>query len=85
VLKNLVGSRFCATTVDVGCARGLLESRGIFADVDPPDVVQRASAEAMNTFTIIGTNDNIGEDSSGLQNEDGIRIASFSLVVAGRY
>jgi hypothetical protein len=61
---------------------------GVHKNKDPvllTDVVQRASAEAMNTFTIIGTNNNVREDSSGLQNEDGIRITSFSLVVAGRY
>jgi len=70
VLENLVSARFGAAAVDVGCSGGLLESRGIFADVDPPDVVQGASAEAVNTFAVVGTDDDVGENGSGLKNEN---------------
>jgi hypothetical protein len=83
VLQDLVRGGLGSSTVDVGGTRGLLEGCGILANVSPPDVVEGTRAEAVNSLAVVGANDDVREDSTGLENEDGISIATFLLAVAG--
>lgn len=61
----------------------MLERRRVFADVYPPHVVEGARAQTVDTFTIVGTNDGVGEGSPGLEEEDSIRVTSFDLLFTG--
>jgi hypothetical protein len=61
----------------------LLERRRVLAHVGPPHVVQRAGAETVNAFAVVGSDDDVGEGGAVLEEEDGVGIAAFGLVVAG--
>jgi hypothetical protein len=83
VLQDLVRSTLGTTTVDVGCSGGLLEGSSVLTDIKPPDVVQGTCTETVNTLAVVGADDDVGENGTGLENENCIGIASFGLVVAG--
>jgi hypothetical protein len=58
------------------------------ANVTEPDVLQSASTLAVNTLKLVGTNDNVGESSTVLKDENsvvrssiGISVTSLSTVI----
>ena len=83
MLEDLVARLPCTPTVDIRSTRLLLERRSVLADVCPPYVVERAGTQAVHTLAVVGPNDHVGEGSSVLEDEDGVSIATFGLVVAG--
>ena len=83
VLQYLVAGLASTSSVDVRCARGLLESGSILADINPPYVVERASTQAVYAFAVVRPNDDVGEDSAVFEDEDCVSIAALSLVIAG--
>lgn len=60
MLKHLIVRIPSSTAIDIRRTRRLLEGSGIFTDIGLPDVVERAGAETMHTFTIIRPNDDVG-------------------------
>lgn len=85
VLKNLVFGVASTTTIDIRSATAsILEGSSILANIGPPDIVQGASTLAVDTFTVVGTNDTVAKGCAGLEQEDSISITSLSLVIAGR-
>lgn len=60
VLEHLVLSVTGTASIDVGCAGRLFEGRSILAHIGPPHVVQRAGAETVHTFAVVGTDNDVG-------------------------
>jgi hypothetical protein len=83
VLQNLVAGALGTTAVHVRSARGLFECCGIFTDIQPPNIVKGTCTQAVNTFAVVWTNNNVRKGSSSCKNEDSISVATFGLVVAG--
>ena len=50
MLKHLIIRIPSSTAIDIRRTRRLLEGSGIFTDIGPPDVVERAGAETMHTY-----------------------------------
>lgn len=82
VLEDLVRSRLRSSTVDIRSSRSLLERRSVLADIEPPNVVQGACTKAMDSFTVVGTNDDVREDCASIKHEDTVCVAAFRLPVA---
>lgn len=80
MLNNLVNSIGCSTT-DNESVTSAKDRNGIFTDVAEPDVGQRARAQAVDALERIGTNDNVGDGGTVLQDEDGILAASVVVRV----
>ena len=59
MLHNLILSVFSTTANDVRLPRGLLNGNSILTDVLEPDVVEVARTEAVDTFSLVGTDDDI--------------------------
>lgn len=78
VLDELVGAMVSATANYVGNAAAL-DGDGVLAHILEPDVFEVASAEAVDAFLLVGTDDNIAERSALLENEDGIRVALMEI------
>jgi hypothetical protein len=78
VLDELVGAMVSAAANDVGNAAAL-DGDGVLAHILEPDVFEVASAEAVDAFLLVGTDDNIAERSALLENEDGIRVALMEI------
>jgi hypothetical protein len=57
VLNDLIAGSFGSSTNDVGLPGGLLDSDGILTNILEPDVVEVAGAKAVDTFSLIGTDD----------------------------
>ena len=55
---------------------------GIFTDVLPPDIVDRASALAMHALGLVGTDNDVGERGAVLEDENGVRFARLLLLLA---
>lgn len=82
MLQDLVAGLASTSSVDVRCTRRLLESGSILANINPPYVVERASTQAVYTLAVVRPNDNVGEDSAVLKDEDCVGIATLGLIVA---
>lgn len=84
VLKNLVGSSVGTAALDVSGGRSVLvlDGESILADCRPPDICKCACALAMDTFDLVGADDDIGDGTTFFDLEDGIRVTSFSLACA---
>jgi hypothetical protein len=54
------------------------------ANIHPPDIIQGTSSQAVNTFTVVGPNDNIGQNRTSLKHKHSIGISTLSLIVASR-
>lgn len=83
MLKDFVIGVAGASAIDVRRAGRLLEGSSVLTDIGPPDVVEGAGAETVDTFAVVGSDDNVGEGSSILKEEYGVCVAAFGLVVAG--
>lgn len=81
-LDNLVGGVESTATLDEGGTGLLLESNGVLADVLPPDVLDGAGALAVNTLSLSGTDDDVADGGTVLENEHGIGLTSLALVLA---
>ena len=68
VLKNLIFSAESTTAGDGGGLAGLLllDRKSVLAHCGPPDVSQLAGAHAVDTFDLVGADDDVGERSAGL-------------------
>lgn len=64
VLDDLVRGVESTTTVNVGSTRGLLEGKSVLADILPPDIVEGARAHAVDTLTVVWSNDDVGESTA---------------------
>ena len=62
----------------------MLERGGVFAYVGPPDIVQCAGTETVNSFSVVGPDDHVGEGRAIFEDENGIAVATFGLFIAGR-
>lgn len=69
---------------DVGCSRGLLDSEGVFANIFPPDVLDGARTQAVDAFALLCSDDDILDRTARLDEEDCIRVTTFTLASAGR-
>lgn len=84
VLEHLVTRLPRAAAVHVRGARLLLESGRIFAHFGPPHVIERTRAHAVHALAVVRPNDDIGQRSAVLDDEDGVFVASLILALAGR-
>jgi len=82
VLDNLVIGVLCTTAIDRASSGFLLDCDCVFADVLEPNVGQSAGTQAVNTFSLVGTNHDVRELSTIFQEEDCSRVALFGLTFA---
>lgn len=84
VLEDLVLSTLSTATDDVGGARGtlLLDGESVFADGSPPDVLESARAEAVDTLDLVGGDDDVGESGALLEHEDSVAVTTLGLATA---
>jgi hypothetical protein len=73
VLDDLVGSLVGTASDDVGSST-TLDSDGILADVLEPDKLKVASAKAVNTFLLVGTNNDVTKGSAILKDENSVLL-----------
>jgi len=81
VLNNLVLCLLSTTTLDQDISR----TKGrdsVLTDVTEPDVGQGTSSLAVNTLELVLANDDIGDGSTILQNEDSAGRSSVVIGVA---
>lgn len=71
VLDDLVGGVVSTTTDDVGSAAAK-DGDGILADILEPGELDVARALAVNTLTLVGTDDDVSESGTLLEDEDGV-------------
>jgi hypothetical protein len=83
VLDNLVGSMVSTATNDpaVGAWLVVLDAKRIFANVFPPYKLQRAVSSAVNTFSLVLTDDHVAQSGAFAEVEYGI----FPIYKAVRY
>lgn len=81
-LEHFVICSLSSSTVDVGGSRRLLKCSSILAHIGPPDIVQCARSAAVDTFAIVGSNDDVGQDSTIFKNENCVRFTSLGLALA---
>lgn len=77
VLDDLVISTVGATTDNVGCAVAL-DGDGILADILEPHVLEGASAQAVDTLLLVGTDDHVLQGRALLQYEDSVSLATLA-------
>ena len=73
VLDDLVCGVESTTADDVGSTI-TLDGDGILADVLEPDKLQRARAQAVNTLTLVGTDDDVAESGTLLEDKDSVGL-----------
>lgn len=85
VLEDLVLGAESTAASDSGGVTGslLLDGESVLADGGPPDVLQLAVAEAVDTLDLVGANDDVGKARALLEDEDGVAVATLSLASAG--
>jgi hypothetical protein len=81
VLDNLVGSTTSTTTDDL-TVTVTLEGQCILANSIPPDILNSASTETVNTLVLIFTNDGVLEGSAVSEKEDSVGVAALGLTTA---
>jgi hypothetical protein len=81
VLNDLVGSRLRTPALDERIAIALERER-VFADIDPPDVLDGARALAVDTLDLVLADDGVLESGTVLELEDGVRVAALDLTGA---
>ncbi len=65
----------CTTTDNIAClASGLLEGGCILADILPPDVLESAVTSAVDTLSLVLSDDDVTESSALVEVEDGILV-----------
>lgn len=52
---------------------------GVLADVAVPDVVGRTGTKAVNAFSLVGTDDDVGQSASLFDDEHGFSSAGLGL------
>ena len=73
VLDDLVGGMVSTAANDVGSAV-TLDGDSVLADVLEPDKLESAGAQAVDTLTLVGANDDVAKGSALLEDEDGISL-----------
>jgi hypothetical protein len=68
---------FGTTTRNPRRSRLLLDGDCIFADILKPHVVQSARAEAVDTLSLIGTNNDVRKCGTLFEKEDGVIVAAL--------
>jgi hypothetical protein len=81
VLDNLVGSTTSTTTDDLAVTV-TLEGQSILANSIPPDILNGASTETVNTLVLVFTNDGVLEGSAVSEKEDSVSVTAFGLTTA---
>lgn len=81
-LHNLVRGTTGTSSDDVGSTRSLLEGHGVFADLLMPDIDDGACSTAVNTLSLVTSNNGILERRTVCKNEDGISLTSLGLSLA---
>lgn len=82
MLDNLVVGTSSSATSNSAVAIAL-QSESIFANRTPPDIFDRAGAQAVDTFVLVFANNDIAQGGTVLEEEYGVRIGTFDLTVAG--
>ena len=59
MLHDLIRCLLGTTTINIAVTTTLLERSRVFVHIQPPHVVERAAAQAMNTFAVVGPDDDI--------------------------
>lgn len=72
---------FLSTTSNNQGITSTKDGDGVLANVTEPDVGQGARTHAVNTLERIGTDDDVGDGSAVLEDEDGIAAASVLVRV----
>lgn len=82
VLHDLVGSIVCAATDDPSLLTSLIifDRYGILTDILKPDEFEGAWAVAVNTFCLIGSNNDVLESCARPQKEHGVGITFMKSV-----
>ena len=81
MLDDLVLGFLSTTSNDQGITSAK-DGDGVLANVTEPDVGQGARTHAVNTLERIGTDDDVGDGSAVLEDEDGVGAASVGIRVA---
>jgi hypothetical protein len=82
VLNDLVLCVQCATVVDAGGARSLLDGDRVLAYILEVDMVERARAKAVHTLGLVRADDDVRERRALLEQEDRGRVAKLCLALA---
>lgn len=77
LLKNMSAS----TYTEFDEAR-TYDGDGVFTDVAVPDVVECASAQAVNAFSLVGPDDDVGEGTAFFDDEHGVITTGLCLILA---
>jgi hypothetical protein len=81
VLDNLVGGTTSTTTNDL-TVTVTLEGQSILANSIPPDILNGASTETVNTLVLVLANDGVLEGSTVSEKEDSVGVTAFGLTTA---
>ena len=85
MLQDIFSGTLGTAAIDIGSSRSLFKCCCILANSDPPDVIQGIGAEAVDSFPVVGTDEDGWEDGAVFEYEDGVGISAFGLVIAGAY
>lgn len=81
MLDNLILSTASTTTNNLAIAI-TLESQSILTNSIPPHILNSASAQTMNTFTLVFANDGVLEGGAVGKDEHGVFVAALGLAAA---
>lgn len=81
VLDDLVLG-VASTTTDDLAVTVTLEGKSVLTDGIPPDVLNGAGTETVDTLVLVLANDGVLEGSTVLEDEDGITVLALSLTTA---
>lgn len=83
VLDDLVVGVLGASSGDVRGAGALLDGQSILADIFPPDVLDGAASETVDTLNLVLADDDVFKSGASFEDEDGVLVATFGLARAG--
>lgn len=84
MLQHLITRALCPPSIHIARPAALLERRSVFAHINPPDIIQRARPQAVHSLAVVRAYDGVGQSGAVLQEEHGVGVAAFGLVVASR-
>jgi len=84
VLDDLVGGLVGTTSDDPGVLSGsvALDGDGVLANVLEPNELESARTAAVDTLSLVLSDDDVPQGSTSLEQEHSVSITTFSLVVA---
>lgn len=83
MLDDLIRGMVGTTTNDVGSSI-TLDGNGILADILEPDKFEVAAALAVDTLTLVGTNNDVLQRSAIFKNKDSVLLACYVVSASHR-